>query len=205
MQGNKLFFSISTEAKGQRRVFLPAHLVWFRKPPSPLVLFCELGASAQTGGSWAGSFSPGATRAVLSPVGEVSGSPGEETEKERGGEPLWSITVAVTSLASCQRSQGCRSQAARTGPDWRCVQRDHHLLWRPPAGLTGQRACQSHQNEYCRPGKTRLTRWTWDRKVKSQEGLQVFLLVLKTHFVLRSCTRTLIDRSFSESRRRDWH
>lgn len=139
------FFSNPTEAKGQKRLSLPAHLVRFGEPPWH-VLFYKWGTAAQTGPSWAASCSPGATWVVLSPRGEVPGSLGEETEEEPGGEPLWSIKIRVTSLTFCQGSQGCRTRAAWTGPGRRCVQRDHYLLWRPPAGLTAQRACQSCQD-----------------------------------------------------------
>lgn len=138
-------FFYRTEAKGQRRLSVSAHLVRFGEPPWRVLLY-KWGPAAQTGRSGAASCSPGASRTLLSPAGEVPGSLGKETEEKSGGEPLWSIKIRVTSLASCQRSQGCRSRAARTGPGRRCVQRDHHLLWRPPAGLTTQRARQSCQD-----------------------------------------------------------
>lgn len=138
-------FVYPTEAKGQRRLSLPAHLV--RSGQSPwCVLLYQCGPAAQTGRSKAKSCSPSATQALLSHHGEVPWSLGKETKEEWGGEPLWSVKIRVTSLTSCQGSQGCRSQAARTGPGRRRFQRDHHVVWRPPAGLTGQRARQSCQD-----------------------------------------------------------
>lgn len=170
-----------TEEKGQERLSFPARLVRFGKP-SRHVLFHQWGAAAQTGRNRAAGCSLGATRVAPSaPAGEAPGSLGEEAEEESGCEPLWSTENRGTPLTFCQGSQGRWSRTARTGPGRRCVQRDHQLLRRPPAGLTVQCARQSCQDEYCRPGRTRLRYWIWDWKVKSQEGPQV-LFVLMTHF-----------------------
>lgn len=140
-----LLFFHWTEAKGQRRLPLPAHLVRSGEPPWCVLLY-KSGPAAQTGGTWAATFSLGATWTLLGTAGEVPGSLGKETEEEWGCEPLRSIEIALTSLTFCQRSQGYISWAAWAGPGWGCVQRNYHLLWRPPAGFTVQRACQSRQD-----------------------------------------------------------
>lgn len=137
-----LFFR--TEAKGQRRVPLPARLGRCGEPPRR-VLLCERGRAAQTGGSRA---APGAARTPpRGAEGEGPGSLGEETEEERRGEPLRPVENALAPLRRCQRSKGRRvSGAARAGPGRCRVQRDHHLLRRPAEGLTTQRARQSCQD-----------------------------------------------------------